>query len=167
MPEEFAVQLFVRGLTPKLAKHCQGDASGRMFGTLDAAFNYAVMAERIERTPGDAPKSDATKTVAVLSGGARAKQNAGSARGGWPKPMWLNTPHRYSGCRVRAILAAPTRAAMMTGKSPARLGITNHAPGHRPGFAPKGGTPEDFGALIASEAARWRPFVARLGIKVD
>jgi hypothetical protein len=54
-----------------------------MFGTLDAAFNYAVMAERIERTPGDAHKSDATKPVAVLSGGARAKQNAGGARGGW------------------------------------------------------------------------------------
>jgi hypothetical protein len=63
MPDEFAVQLFVRGLTPKLAKHCQGDASGHMFATLDAAFNYAVMAERIERTPGDAHKGDATKPV--------------------------------------------------------------------------------------------------------
>lgn len=32
-------------------------------------------------------------------------------------------------------VCTPTRATMMTGQSPARLGITNHAPGNRDGFA--------------------------------
>ena len=32
-------------------------------------------------------------------------------------------------------VCTPTRAAMMTGQSPARLGITNHAPGNPDGFA--------------------------------
>jgi arylsulfatase A-like enzyme len=47
---------------------------------------------------------------------------------------------RFTDAYAAAPVCTPTRAAMMTGKSPARLGITNHAPGHRPGFAPKGGT---------------------------
>ena len=34
-------------------------------------------------------------------------------------------------------VCTPTRAAMMTGISPARLGITNHAPGHKEGMVPK------------------------------
>ncbi len=37
-----------------------------------------------------------------------------------------------------ASVCTPTRAAMMTGISPARLGITNHAPGHKEGMVPKG-----------------------------
>ncbi|MFK7790774.1 MAG: sulfatase [Phycisphaeraceae bacterium] len=37
-------------------------------------------------------------------------------------------------------VCSPTRAAMMTGMSPARLHLTNHAGGHPPGFAPKGKT---------------------------
>lgn len=36
-----------------------------------------------------------------------------------------------------AAVCTPTRAAMMTGISPARLGITNHAPGHKEGMVPK------------------------------
>lgn len=39
-----------------------------------------------------------------------------------------------------AAVCTPTRAAMMTGLSPARLGITNHAPGHQDGMVPKGRT---------------------------
>ncbi|MFN3167964.1 MAG: sulfatase [Phycisphaeraceae bacterium] len=35
-------------------------------------------------------------------------------------------------------VCSPTRAAMMTGQSPARVGLTNHAAGHPPGFAPRG-----------------------------
>jgi arylsulfatase A-like enzyme len=37
-------------------------------------------------------------------------------------------------------VCSPTRAAMMTGMSPARIGLTNHAAGHPPGFVPKGKT---------------------------
>jgi len=37
-----------------------------------------------------------------------------------------------------AAVCTPTRAAMMTGISPARLGITNHAPGHKEGMVPDG-----------------------------
>jgi len=37
-----------------------------------------------------------------------------------------------------ASVCTPTRAAMMTGISPARLGITNHAPGHKDGMVPEG-----------------------------
>lgn len=35
-------------------------------------------------------------------------------------------------------VCSPTRAAMMTGMSPARVQLTNHAAGHPPGFVPKG-----------------------------
>lgn len=35
-------------------------------------------------------------------------------------------------------VCTPTRAALMTGMSPARLNITNHAPGHPPGFQKEG-----------------------------
>ena len=35
-------------------------------------------------------------------------------------------------------VCSPTRAAMMTGLAPARLRITNHAPGHPEGFVPDG-----------------------------
>lgn len=35
-------------------------------------------------------------------------------------------------------VCSPTRAAMMTGQAPARLGITNHAPGHPDRFRPEG-----------------------------
>lgn len=35
-------------------------------------------------------------------------------------------------------VCTPTRAAMMTGESPARLNITNHAPGHPPGYQKPG-----------------------------
>jgi len=45
---------------------------------------------------------------------------------------------RFTDAYAAAPVCTPTRAAMMLGLSPARLGITNHAPGHRDGFKPKG-----------------------------
>lgn len=45
---------------------------------------------------------------------------------------------RFTDAYAAAPVCTPTRAAVMTGKSPARLTITNHAPGHPPGFVPKG-----------------------------
>jgi arylsulfatase A-like enzyme len=42
--------------------------------------------------------------------------------------------HGYAAAPV----CTPTRAAMMTGMSPARLTITNHAPGHREDMVPEG-----------------------------
>lgn len=42
--------------------------------------------------------------------------------------------HGYAAAPV----CTPTRAAMMTGMSPARLSITNHAPGHKEGMVPVG-----------------------------
>jgi arylsulfatase A len=45
---------------------------------------------------------------------------------------------RFTDAYAAAPVCTPTRAAMMTGLAPARLGITNHAPGHRAGFKPKG-----------------------------
>lgn len=59
----------------------------------------------------------------------------------------LTTPHldrlasqgmRFTDAYAAAPVCTPTRAAMMTGQAPARLGITNHAPGHKPGHVPKG-----------------------------
>jgi len=35
------------------------------------------------------------------------------------------------------------------------------------GFALVGGSPEDFGALIRSESARWAPVIQKVGIKID
>ncbi len=43
-------------------------------------------------------------------------------------------PNGYAAASV----CTPTRAAMITGMSPARLGITNHAPGHEDGMVPPG-----------------------------
>jgi len=43
-------------------------------------------------------------------------------------------PHGYAAAPV----CTPTRAAMLTGMSPARLAITNHAPGHKEGMVPEG-----------------------------
>ncbi len=44
--------------------------------------------------------------------------------------------HGYAAAPV----CTPTRAAMLTGMSPARLSITNHAPGHKEGMIPEGQT---------------------------
>jgi tripartite-type tricarboxylate transporter receptor subunit TctC len=38
---------------------------------------------------------------------------------------------------------------------------------HGFGFDLIGGTPEDFGALVAGEAARWAPVIKKVGLKVD
>ncbi|MEO1979523.1 MAG: sulfatase-like hydrolase/transferase [Fuerstiella sp.] len=57
----------------------------------------------------------------------------------------LDTPHldrlatqgmRFTDGYAAAPVCSPTRAAMMTGQSPARVGLTNHAPGHADGFHP-------------------------------
>ncbi len=45
---------------------------------------------------------------------------------------------RFTDAYAAAPVCTPTRAAIMTGQSPARLAITNHAPGHPSGFAPPG-----------------------------
>jgi arylsulfatase A-like enzyme len=59
----------------------------------------------------------------------------------------LETPHldqfvkegmMFSHGYAVAPVCTPTRAALMTGMSPARLSITNHAPGHRDGMVPEG-----------------------------
>lgn len=56
----------------------------------------------------------------------------------------LDTPHldqlaregmRFTDAYAAAPVCSPTRAAMMTGQSPARLRLTNHAPGHKDGFS--------------------------------
>jgi tripartite-type tricarboxylate transporter receptor subunit TctC len=35
------------------------------------------------------------------------------------------------------------------------------------GFALVGGTPEEFGALVRDEAARWAPVIKKVGLKID
>jgi arylsulfatase A-like enzyme len=45
---------------------------------------------------------------------------------------------RLTDAYAAAPVCTPTRAAMMTGQAPARLAITNHAPGHGPRFCPEG-----------------------------
>jgi arylsulfatase A len=45
---------------------------------------------------------------------------------------------RFTNAYAAAAVCTPTRAAMMTGLSPARLQITNHAPGHPDGFSLEG-----------------------------
>ncbi len=47
---------------------------------------------------------------------------------------------RFTNGYAAAPVCSPTRGAMMTGLSPARLDITNHAPGHPNAFVPKGNT---------------------------
>jgi Sulfatase len=47
---------------------------------------------------------------------------------------------RFTDAYAASPVCTPTRAAMMTGQSPARLRITNHAPGNPVGFALKGST---------------------------
>ena len=42
-----------------------------------------------------------------------------------------------------AAVCSPTRAAMMTGQAPARIHLTNHAPGHKAGFTLKGSDLEE------------------------
>ena len=58
----------------------------------------------------------------------------------------LDTPHldrlasqgmRFTDAYAAAPVCSPTRAAMMTGQSPARVGLTNHAPGHADRFRPE------------------------------
>ena len=45
---------------------------------------------------------------------------------------------RFTDAYAAAPVCSPTRAAMMTGLSPARLHLTNHAPGHPDGFSLEG-----------------------------
>jgi arylsulfatase A-like enzyme len=45
---------------------------------------------------------------------------------------------RFMDAYAASPVCSPTRAAMMTGQSPARLRLTNHAPGHPDGFALEG-----------------------------
>ncbi len=42
---------------------------------------------------------------------------------------------RFTDAYAAAPVCSPTRAAMMTGQSPARLKLTNHAPGNKDGFS--------------------------------
>jgi arylsulfatase A-like enzyme len=45
---------------------------------------------------------------------------------------------RFTDAYAAAPVCSPTRAAMMTGQAPARLRLTNHAPGNKDGFALEG-----------------------------
>ena len=45
---------------------------------------------------------------------------------------------RFTDAYAAAPVCSPTRAAMMTGQTPGRLRLTNHAPGHKDGFALEG-----------------------------
>ncbi|WP_372808071.1 sulfatase [Pontiella sp.] len=45
---------------------------------------------------------------------------------------------RFTDAYAAAPVCSPTRAAMMTGQAPARLHLTNHAPGNKAGFALEG-----------------------------
>ncbi len=42
---------------------------------------------------------------------------------------------RFTAAYAAAPVCSPTRAAMMTGQAPGRLGLTNHAPGNKDGFS--------------------------------
>lgn len=42
---------------------------------------------------------------------------------------------RFTDAYAAAPVCSPTRAAMMTGQAPGRLGLTNHAPGNKDGFS--------------------------------
>ncbi len=42
---------------------------------------------------------------------------------------------RFTDAYAAAPVCSPTRAAMMTGQTPGRLRLTNHAPGHKDGFS--------------------------------
>ena len=59
----------------------------------------------------------------------------------------VDTPHldqlaregmRFTDAYAASPVCSPTRAAMMTGQAPARLRLTNHAPGHKDGFSLEG-----------------------------
>ena len=50
---------------------------------------------------------------------------------------------RFTNAYAAAAVCSPTRAAMMTGQAPARLHLTNHAPGHQAGFSLKGSDLEE------------------------
>ena len=45
---------------------------------------------------------------------------------------------RFTNAYAASPVCSPTRAAMMTGQAPARIHLTNHAPGHKDGFALEG-----------------------------
>jgi arylsulfatase A len=45
---------------------------------------------------------------------------------------------RFTDAYAAAPVCSPTRAAMMTGQTPGRLRLTNHAPGHKDGFSLEG-----------------------------
>ena len=45
---------------------------------------------------------------------------------------------RFTNAYAAAAVCSPTRAALMTGQSPARLRLTNHAPGHKDRFTLEG-----------------------------
>ena len=60
---------------------------------------------------------------------------------------YVDTPHLdrlaeqgvlFTDAYAAAPVCTPTRAALLTGEAPARLGITNHAPGHTLGFVKAG-----------------------------
>lgn len=75
----------------------------------------------------------------------------------------VDTPHldqlaregmKFTDAYAAAPVCSPTRAAMMTGQSPARLHLTNHAPGNRDGFSLPGSN------LQEAEAIRHLPLTA-------
>ena len=66
---------------------------------------------------------------------------------------------RFTNAYAAAAVCSPTRAAMMTGQSPARLRLTNHAPGHKDGFTLEGSDLAE--ASSVRQPSSWLPHHSR------
>ncbi len=84
---EMAAAFFVAGLKPDLRSRCQGDAMGRVFVSVDAAYTYALKEERKlaqDKPVKAAPLADAAPMQAARPPFKRGRDDGGpsNARGG-------------------------------------------------------------------------------------
>lgn len=87
---------------------------------------------------GEAPKPNIVVIMADDLGG-RDLHCYGNERLDTPALDQLATEGmRFTDAYAAAPVCSPTRAAMMTGQTPGRLRLTNHAPGNKAGFSLKG-----------------------------